>query len=105
MINYKWIIAREFAPIENNLEKVIKSVHWRYMGTEDDITEDVYGAESVSHPEDDEFIHYEEVLKDKNIVIGWLENSLDVEEMKKVISDKIQERKYPKTFTTINPFE
>ena len=36
MINYTWTIAAlEYATEENSLNKVVKTVHWRYRGTDE----------------------------------------------------------------------
>ena len=36
MINYTWTIAAlEYATEENSLNKVVKTVHWRYKGTDE----------------------------------------------------------------------
>lgn len=100
MINYKWIIAREFAPIENNLEKVIKSVHWRYQATEDDITTDIYGQHILKEVDPENFTPYEEITNE--LIIKWLEKALDVKSLQQNLKNQIKDIKNPKTIIDTN---
>lgn len=102
-MNYTWKIeALEYAPELNGLKKVITSVHWRYIGTDGEISQDVYGVEGVEIPEDDEFIAYEDLTE--QIVIEWLESKLDVEKLQENLANQIEAIKNPKVVVDTNPF-
>ena len=53
MITYKWTIsALESSPNESGLAKVVKSVHWRYKGTDEasGISYELFGATLQTPP-------------------------------------------------------
>lgn len=106
MINYTWTIsALDIVVKEGDLEKVVNTIHWRYKGedaTDNKLVYEVYGAQGVSVEDGLDFIPYEELTEE--IVIGWLEAELDVEELQKNISDNIENLKNPPIITEENPF-
>ncbi len=80
-MEYNWTItALECKALEDGLTNVISTIHWRYSATnENGITAETYGAQNVSldtlvNPEN--FIQYINVTKE--IIIGWLESTLDI---------------------------
>lgn len=76
MITFNWTIsAAERAVSLNGLQDVIKIVHWRYRGTDENgITAETYGATSVGDPNPEDFTPYNGVTESD--VIGWLETIL-----------------------------
>ena len=55
MINYTWTIAAlEFATEENGLNKVVKTVHWIYKGTDETsgISYKLFGVQAMDKPYD-----------------------------------------------------
>ena len=82
MNTYNWVIsAVECKVKDGDLKDVIFVVHWRFNASnEDGISAEIYGAESFEAPKEDDFTPFDEVTTEQ--VIGWLEASLDVEEMK-----------------------
>jgi hypothetical protein len=95
MINFEWqkpILEKKL--VDGSLENVIKTVHWRYKGTEDNISADVYGALSLQSPNAENFIEWENMTNDK--VFEWLESILDVEQLQSQISAQIEDIKNPK---------
>jgi hypothetical protein len=99
MIEYKWTIsALDCAVNEEGLENVVKTVHWRYRGTdEDDNTAELYGAQPVPSPNPEEFSAYETLTQE--VVEGWLESSMDIEEKQTSIEEKIKLIKNPVSVT------
>lgn len=93
MITFNWIIsAAERAVSLNGLQDVIKTIHWRYVGTDDNgITAETYGATSVGDPNPEYFTPYNVVAESDVIVIGWLESILgtELDNMKSNIENQI----------------
>lgn len=106
MINYKWIIsALDVAQKEGELEKVVKTVHWRYRGVDDsdsNLTYELYGAYPIEMYNFTQFTPYENLTEEN--VIGWLISKLDVTSLEKTISDNIELLRNPPIFTEVNPF-
>ena len=73
MITFNWIIsAAERAVSLNGLQDVIKTIHWRYVGTDDNgITAETYGATSVGDPNPEDFTPYDGITESD--VVGWIE--------------------------------
>jgi hypothetical protein len=74
MITYNWTIsAVECKVKENNLEKVIQTIHWRYNGTnEDGVSHEMYGAEVLPEPDPNSFLDFNNVTE--SVAIEWLES-------------------------------
>ena len=94
---YKWKINALDAKIqENDLENVIYTIHYTFIG-QDDSEEPVQaitiGTLGVTYNPEDPFIEYADLTKDD--VVGWLEDGLDVESMKENIDKQIELKKNP----------
>ena len=90
-ITYTWtIVSLEAKAQQDNHENVIFNIHWRLDGYKID-NEIKYHASSygVQHMEydADNFTPYNDLTKED--VVGWLEDTLDVEAMKSNLSDNI----------------
>ena len=73
MINYTWTIAAlEYATEENSLNKVVKTVHWRYRGTDETsgISYELFGAQAMDEPNTAVYIPYDE-LTEATVVLTW----------------------------------
>ena len=110
-ISYKWNINQMDAHIESEGEtNVIFNVHWTYTGSEESggktYTDDIIGSEQFTYTAGNPFVPYENTEAFENIVIGWLEGVLDVDELKAQIDAEIQNQISPKdeilTFTWQN---
>lgn len=90
MINFEWVKPiLEVKLIDGSLENVIKTVHWRYKGTdENEVSADVYGAQSLSDPDANDFIEFEDMTNEN--VYSWLESILDVEALEENITSQIE---------------
>ena len=89
MITYKWIFSAFDCKVsEDGMQNVITTVHWRYNGTnEDGVSAEVYGAQAVGTPTPEAFIPYPELSEEQ--VIEWMEDIINVEEMKANIDSQI----------------
>ena len=79
MTNYTWTIAAlECATEENGLNKVVKTVHWRYKGTEETsgISYELFGAQAMDESNTTAYIPYDELTE--AIVVSLLEYQLEI---------------------------
>jgi hypothetical protein len=90
MITYKWIFSAFDCRVdEDGMQDVVTTVHWRYNGTnEDGISAEIYGAQSVGTPTPDAFTPYPDLSEEQ--VIGWMEETLDVEAMQLNLATQIE---------------
>ena len=111
-ITYKWIINQMDAHIQAEGEdNVIYTVHWTYSGSEESGGQEYLasqiGAQSFTYVAGEPFIPYENTEAFENVVIGWLEDALDVASMAKSIEDDIKRQITPVNemlyFTWQNP--
>lgn len=99
-ITYKWDISEMDAFIRAEGEdNVIYMVHWTYSGSEvseeKEYSSSLIGAQNFEYRSGDPFIPYENTEAFENIVIDWLENALNVVELKSQIEAEIQQQKTP----------
>lgn len=105
MTNYIWTIsALECATEENGLNKVIKTVHWRYKGTDETsgISYELFGVQAMDAPNTSSYIPYDELTE--STVISWLEKKLDVLSFQSSIVAEIEKIKNPPIIIEYNPF-
>ena len=94
-ITYKWSINQMNAHIEaEGEENVIYTVHWTYSGSEESggktYSASQIGTQGFTYVKGEPFIPYTNTEAFENIVIGWLEDALDVSAMAKSIEDQIK---------------
>ena len=94
-ITYKWSINQMNAHIQAEGEdNVIYTVHWTYSGSEESggktYSNSTIGAQGFTYVKGDSFVPYENTEAFENVVIGWLEDALDVTQMAKSIEDNIK---------------
>ena len=80
-------------------DNVIFTVHWTYTGSEE-VSGQTYeasqiGAQSFTYTAGEPFIPYEDTEAFENVVIGWLEDALDVPSMAASIEAQIQKQITP----------
>jgi hypothetical protein len=94
---YSWRINALDAKIhENDLDNVIYTVHWSFIGQDDSeepVMANSIGTLGVQYNPEDPFIEYDDLTKED--VVGWLEAGLDVEAMKQNIDNQIELKKNP----------
>ena len=103
-INYKWVIsAMETAPVDGNLNDVVKVVHWRYQATDGDYQAETYSSYACGEPSPNDFTAYPDLTEAD--VIGWLESGLDVQAMEESLANQIADLKNPKIVNLGLPWE
>lgn len=103
MTNYNWIIsAMECVKKEGDLNDIVITIHWRYAATKDEVSTDTYGATAIPLPTGEDFTPYEELTKEQ--VVGWLEATLDVEEMQQNLESQLDLLINPTNVTLQPPF-
>ena len=111
-ITYKWTINQMNAHIQAEGEdNVIYTVHWTYSGSEESggktYSASSIGTQGFQYTAGDPFVPYEDTEAFENVVIGWLEGSLDVPAMQASIAATIQSEITPVNedlyFTWQNP--
>ena len=94
---YKWTIVQLDAKIhQNDLDNVIYTVHWRFYAEDDSdpkIVKDMIGTLGVKYNPDEPFIKYADLTKED--VVGWLEDGLNVDNMKSNLDQQIELQKNP----------
>ena len=76
-------------------------MHWSYSVEEDGVTAHNIGTHSLQY-DSENFVAYEDLTEE--IVIGWLEEGLDVDSMKEGLDSVLAEKITPKVKTYSNPF-
>jgi hypothetical protein len=104
-ITYTWFISSlEAAKQEENLSNVVKTLHWRYKATDEDgYFAESYGAQSLDTPDQTTFVSYENLTFE--IVVGWLEELLDITGLQQMLQNNIEDQKNPPTVTMRPPWE
>jgi hypothetical protein len=99
-ITYKWDIPAMNAHIQaEGEENVIYTVHYRYTGSEESngqvYSSTTIGTQSYTYVAGEPFTPYEDTEAFENVVIGWLEDSLDIQAMQASIDANIQSQITP----------
>ena len=107
-ISYKWVIPSMEAYVEKDGEdNVIFRVQWVYVGEEDIYQAVETGMQDYTYTAGDPFVPYADTEAFEDVVIGWLEGSLDVPAMQVSIAANIESQITPVNedlyFTWQNP--
>ena len=99
-ITYTWSIPQMNAHIEAEGENnVIYTVHYIYLGTETSggvtYSDNNMGTQSYAYVSGEPFVPYEDSEAFEDVVIGWLEGSLDVPAMQATIAANIESQITP----------
>ena len=99
-ITYKWNINQMNAHIQaEGKDNVIFTVHWTYQGVEESGGQQYQasqiGAQSFTYVAGEPFTPYADTEAFENVVIGWLEDALDVPSMAANIEAQIQKQITP----------
>ena len=101
---YNWKInALDAKVLVDDDENVVYTVHWSLIAISEDEEHTVssIGAQSVEYDADN-FVPYEDLTEE--IVIGWLEDALDVDLMKAGLDAQIEKLITPQEITYTDPF-
>jgi hypothetical protein len=97
-----WIISAMDCKVqEDNLENVVTTVHWRLKGSQESngklYTAERYGATTMGQPSPESFTPFDQLTEEQ--VVGWLEATLDVEQMTAQLQADINLQITPVTVT------
>jgi len=101
-MTYGWLIQELKAKVQDEdsgLENVITAIHWRYRGEAGEHSHELYGTMNLEAPEADAFIAWDDLKGDKETLISWLENGLDVESLQANIAKVIELKAKPREIT------
>jgi hypothetical protein len=99
----KWVVVQmDTAPSEDTLKDVVKRVHYRYEGTDEQYFADIYGVLSCETPSETDFTAYEDLTYEQ--VCTWLEAGLNVEAMNENLATQIENLKNPPIVNLPLPF-
>lgn len=91
---YKWVVSQlDTAPSEDGLTDVVKTVHYRYQGQDEQYFAEVYGTMGCATPSDTDFTAYEDLTYEQ--VCAWLVAGLDVDAMDSNLLAQIENQKNP----------
>ena len=80
----------------NDNDKGVVTAHWDCTLLEGEYSARRYGSCSFSpDPSSDEYVPFESLTEE--LVIGWVQSTLDVEEIEQSLTAQIEEQKNPKT--------
>jgi hypothetical protein len=104
---FSWTISELNCAVESEgLPDVINQIHYRYNATQEHDGKvyfaDTYSVASVTQPNPQNFIPYEDVTEAE--VIGWLEQILPVEAMQLALENNIALQITPKEVTLPLPW-
>jgi hypothetical protein len=100
----KWVVVQmDTAPSEDTLTDVVKRVHYRYEGTDEQYFADIYGVLSCETPSETDFTAYEDLTYEQ--ICLWLETGLNVEAMNENLATQIENLKNPKIVNLPLPFQ
>lgn len=90
----KWVVSQlDTAPSEDGLTDVVKTVHYRYQGQDEQYFAEVYGTMACATPSETDFTAYVDLTYEQ--VCAWLEAGLDVEAMDTNLAAQIENQKNP----------
>jgi hypothetical protein len=99
----KWVVVQmDTAPSEDGLTDVVKRVHYRYEGTDEQYFADIYGVLSCETPSETDFTAYQDLTYEQ--VCTWLEAGLNVEAMNENLATQIENLKNPPIVNLPLPF-
>lgn len=86
---FKFIISQlDSIPSIDGMDKVISVIHYRAQKVHEAFTADTYGSISMDAPHEASFTPYNQVTKE--MVEGWLTESLDCEAIEAILDGQIQ---------------
>lgn len=86
---FNWTISQLERKSDNGF---VMNIHWRYSLTEDNHKAETYSVQSFTQ-ESEDFIPFEDITETD--VIGWLEASLDVDQLQESLMSQIETMKNP----------
>jgi hypothetical protein len=95
---YSWKInAIDCYTSKDGLEKVAYNVHWSYFLTDGEHTVSMIGVQSIGEPDAENFVAFENLTEE--VVIGWIESAMDVEQMQENLANQLADKIAPRVVT------
>jgi hypothetical protein len=99
-INYKWDIPQMNAHIKaEGKDNVIYTVHYRYTASEENggkkYSNSIVGSQDFEYKTGESFVPYEDSESFETVVVGWLENALDMVAIKADLDAGIKQQITP----------
>lgn len=102
-ITYTWEFGSfEKAPLQDGLVDVVKVIHWRLYAKDAPYVASVYGSVTLSGPDPDNFIAYEDITK--QWAIDAVCGTLNVESLELSLANEIERQKNPPIVSAPPPF-
>lgn len=105
-INYHWEISKmDVIPNLSGLTYVVDTVYWKYHGIDQSTnnTDFVGWSTKLSGVTENTFVNYDNLTHD--VVEGWLENILNVDDLKTMVDEKISLLNNPPIINLPIPWE
>jgi hypothetical protein len=100
----KWVVSQlDTAPSEDGLTDIVKTVHWRYQGQDEQYFAEVFGDMACATPSATNFTDYADLTYSK--VCEWLAKGLDNHALDSKLEAQIQYQKNPPIVVLPLPFE
>lgn len=104
-VEYSWSInSIEYKDIFDGFNNYIIKINAAYMATYEGNIAQIGITQEYTPNQGDTIIPLEQVLADKNIVIGWLESSVNMESLTKNLYNQIYRGLNPETIVIDNPY-
>lgn len=85
-VTYTWSIGPlETAVSENGFNDVVKTVHWRLMGSDGVNNQELYGSVALDAPSSSTYTSFDSLSQAE--VLDWVKSKLDEEVLKKSLED------------------
>ena len=96
MADFNWTIAN--VEYTNDDNKAVTIAHWRVSAQDGDYTASSYGTQSFeADPESPDYVAFADLTEE--IVIGWVKDSLDTDEIEANLASQIEAQKAPATLS------
>lgn len=95
MTTYTWNISQlDCAPSENGLTNVVKVIHWGLTGQDENgVSASISNSYPLPEPNPEAFADYSTLTEE--IVVGWLESSLDIGYLQTILANEIASKYNP----------
>jgi hypothetical protein len=102
-VTYSWNVnTMDVAPSANNLNNVVKVVHWRLIASDGTNSVDSYGSVSLEEPSQNDFVAFNNLTEQK--VISWVESKINVTEVKDNLNTQLAKLANPSIVVKQGPW-
>ena len=102
-ITYTWNVnTMDVAPTDNNLNNVVKVIHWRLTATDGTHIADSFSTLSLETPDSENFVEFDDLTEQE--VIQWVESKVNVDNLKQGLQDRLAALANPPIITKQGPW-